>query len=172
MTQLVFLIGMPGVGKTFLGERVAKALGFGFVDMDSFIEAQEQQTVSEIFKTKGEPGFREIETLALSQIIEENEGKTIVACGGGTPCFYDNLENMRQAGKVIYLKAEIATLLRHLEDDSLARPILMNEHVDRVLMQLHQSRSVFYEQAHRIIEVESLSVPTFAQIIQKCLEEH
>ena len=89
MTRII-LIGYMGAGKTTVGKALAKALGLPFYDLDWYIETRMRRTVKQIFDESGEEGFRRIEHNMLHEVAEfEN---VVVSCGGGTPCFYDNID--------------------------------------------------------------------------------
>ena len=102
MTRII-LIGYMGAGKTTVGKALAKALGVTFYDLDWYIETRMRRTVKQIFDQEGEEGFRRIERNMLHEVAEfEN---VVLSCGGGTPCFFDNIDYMNQQGPVVYLKA-------------------------------------------------------------------
>lgn len=168
--SLVFLVGMPGAGKTYWGVQLSAALGLSFIDLDKYIEEQAGATVSHIFQESGEAVFREKETLALQALVANAGTQCIIACGGGTPIFGDNLHIMKAAGCVIYLKASFDTLLANLQRDHTDRPLLKQKDPTLLLQDLFEKRRAYYEQAHYILDVENLSVPTFAQIIAQCTD--
>jgi shikimate kinase len=170
--SLVFLTGMPGSGKTYWGRKVSDAFALPFVDIDEYIEATEGRTITEIFELEGERGFRQIEVTALRDIIAAtNNG--IVACGGGTVTHHGNIESMRAVGCIVYLKAEVTTLAGRLQDEADKRPLLTRSpYLLPTLQQMLSAREGFYEQADHILEVESLTVATFAQIIESCIKPH
>lgn len=98
----IIIIGYMGAGKTTVGKALAKELGVMFYDLDWYIESRMRKTVKQIFDEVGEEGFRQIEHNMLHEVAEfEN---VVVSCGGGTPCFFDNMEYMNQSGNTIYLK--------------------------------------------------------------------
>ena len=100
----IIIIGYMGAGKTTVGKALAKELGVMFYDLDWYIETRMHKTVKEIFDEKGEEGFRFIEHNMLHEVAEfEN---VVVSCGGGTPCFFDNMDYMNQLGTTVYLKAQ------------------------------------------------------------------
>ena len=124
MTRHVFLIGFMGSGKTHWGRVVAEQLGCLFLDLDVFIEANEGMTISEIFSSSGENGFRELERDYLRQLAALPPA--IVATGGGTPCFFDNMDWMKAHGVTIYLKTPPEVLFERLKNERLHRPLLKN----------------------------------------------
>src|SRR3954468_20375196 len=97
----IFLVGMPGTGKTWWGTRLASEYQVLFIDLDTYIEQHEKASVPALFASYGEKGFREKEHIALEKLVADKTFNGIVACGGGTPCFSGNMELMKGAGTVI-----------------------------------------------------------------------
>lgn len=161
----VFLIGMPGAGKTWWGKHIAAHYSLPFYDLDTLIQEQEGLGIAAIFEKHGASYFREREAEILSSLINDTKQTTIISCGGGTPVFSGNMDKMLQAGTVIYLRALPETILRHLQTDTTARPLLMDTDVRNKLAQLLAERSVIYEKADHIFDVETLSLATFAKIL-------
>ena len=108
----IILIGYMGSGKTTVGKALSKETGMMFYDLDWYIESRMRKTVSQIFAEKGEEGFRKIEHNMLHEVAEFED--VIISCGGGTPCFFDNMDYLNQQGDVVYLKATPETLYKHL----------------------------------------------------------
>lgn len=166
--NLIFLVGMPGVGKTYWGQAWAAQHGWGFVDLDDHVMQMSGFTVPQIFASVGEDGFRAIEAVVLEETIKgAKRTKTIIATGGGTPIYGDNMDVMRGAGCVVYLTARIKTLLNHLRDAGEERPLL-KEISDDALYAMLDERKAFYEQAHQQIEVERIGEGTFTKILEAC----
>ena len=107
--ERIYLIGLPGSGKTSLGRELAKALSYSFVDLDDLI-IKEHGSIKEIFRAKGEIYFRKIEREALMLTLLKE--KVVVACGGGTPCYFNNMDWMKWNGKTVYLKRSIEAIIR------------------------------------------------------------
>ena len=101
MTRII-LIGYMGAGKTTIGKALAKDLGVMFYDLDWYIETRMRKKVKQIFDERGEEGFRKIEHNMLHEVAEFED--VVLACGGGTPCFYDNMQYMLGQGDVVYLR--------------------------------------------------------------------
>ena len=118
----VFLMGFMGAGKTTLGKAMARNLGVSFIDLDQYIENRYMKSVSQLFATRGEQGFRELESRMLREAGEFDD--VIVSCGGSTPLIGDNMDYMLAQGKTVYLKCDNATLLRRLEVASATRPLI------------------------------------------------
>ena len=118
----LFMIGYMGSGKTTLGRAYAKTAGLSFIDLDWYIEERSHRTVSQLFAEEGEEGFRRLERRMLHEVSEFED--VVIACGGGTPCYYDNMEFMQQAGITIFLDASQDVLFRRLKIASANRPLL------------------------------------------------
>jgi shikimate kinase len=140
---------MPGTGKTTIGKRLAKSLGFSFVDLDERIVSIYQKNINTIFNQKGERFFRRIENITLLRLINDVNLPTVISCGGGTPAFFHNLGMMKQNGIIIHLSATVETLIKRLYQSS--RPMFENnsnenETTDKIF-QLIKSRTYYYQQA-------------------------
>lgn len=164
---MLFLIGMPAAGKTYWGNKLAKAYGLSFVDLDQYVERKEMMTVAAIFNTYGEEGFRERERDALHEVINDNS-VDILACGGGTPFFYENFLDMRDAGCIVYLHASIDTLISRVKKSRIDRPLVGDTDVKKRLIGLFKERVGLYRQADYILEEEKISLANFTQIISSC----
>lgn len=170
--SLFFLIGMPGVGKTFWGRRISEAYNIPFFDLDVIIAQNEGSSIPSLFAARGEAMFREIEARYLTAIIDSSRTTAIIACGGGTPCFHGNMALMKKNGTVIYLKAEIPLLLAHLAASSDLRPLLKDkEDIGSFLEDLLRQRTLAYEQAHYILHAEDISLANFDQIFALCTNQ-
>ncbi len=147
----IYLLGMPGSGKTTLGKRLAKAAGYSFVDLDAILAQQENMPVTDIFSQKGETYFRQAESNAIKETISLS--RHVVATGGGTPCFYDNLDWMNRNGITIFLDVSVSELTRRLTANANAqqkRPLVANktpEELTESLTLMRQNRLPFYEKA-------------------------
>ena len=150
----IIIIGYMGAGKTTVGKALAKELGIMFYDLDWYIESRMHKTVKQIFDESGEDGFRQIEHNMLHEVAEfEN---IVLSCGGGTPCFFDNMDYMNQLGETIYFKASPETLYAHLKMGKGVRPLLLNktsEEVQVFIREQLQKREPFYEKAKHIFDV-------------------
>jgi shikimate kinase len=148
--MIVYLVGMPGAGKTSCGMVWARQLGYKFYDMDVFIESLHGQSIPALFESAGESRFREIEKETLRLISQGN--KRIIATGGGTPCFFDNMAFMKAHGLVIFLDCPVDTLIQRLHGSQEQRPLLQHcrneEEIRKFVQALYEQRRPFYEQAH------------------------
>ena len=143
-----------GAGKTTVGRALSKELGFPFYDLDWYIENRRHKTVSEIFAEQGEEAFRKIEYNMLHEVAEfEN---VIISCGGGTPCFYDNIDYMNQQGQVVYLKATPEVLYQHLVMGKGDRPLLKGKSKEELMTFIREQlekREPFYSKAQYTLDV-------------------
>ncbi|MCM1078699.1 MAG: shikimate kinase [Bacteroidales bacterium] len=153
----IILIGYMGVGKTTVGKALAKKLGLMFYDLDWYIESRMRKTVKQIFDERGEDGFRKIEHNMLHEVAEfEN---VIIACGGGTPCFFDNIDYMNRQADTIFLKGSPETIMKHLRMGKGVRPLLLgknNEELREYIEESLMTRNPFYTKAKHTIEVQPM----------------
>ena len=153
----IILIGYMGSGKTTVGKALSKDTGMMFYDLDWYIESRMRKTVSQIFAERGEEGFRQIEYNMLHEVAEfEN---VIISCGGGTPCFFDNMDYLNQQGDVVYLKATPETLYKHLLMAKVERPLLKDKSPEELIAYITdhlKERAPFYEKARHTLDVNVL----------------
>ena len=153
----IILIGYMGSGKTTLGKALSKETGLMFYDRDWYIESRMRKTISELFAEMGEEGFRKVEYNMLHEVAEFED--VIISCGGGTPCFFDNMDYLNQQGDVVYLKATPETLYKHLQMARVERPLLkgksQEELIDYITTHL-QEREPYYQQARYQLDVNLL----------------
>ena len=149
----IYLLGFMGCGKSYLGKRLAEHLNWQFLDMDAYLEAKESKTIAQIFVEGGEALFRELEKNYLTATADFE--KTVIATGGGCPCFYDNMEWMDVSGRTIYLKTPVPILVERLQAETAHRPLLAGktkqELSDFIAAKLAE-RAPIYEQAQVIFE--------------------
>ncbi|MBR1666858.1 MAG: shikimate kinase [Bacteroidaceae bacterium] len=154
MTRII-LIGYMGAGKTTIGKVLAREMGLDFYDLDNYIEDRFHQKIPEIFATKGEEGFREIERKMLHEVAEfEN---IVISCGGGTPCFFDNMEYMNTRGETIFLNASPAVLKEHLLMGKTVRPLIQGKTSEELIAYIEESlqqRLPYYLKAKHTLDIE------------------
>lgn len=150
--KLIFITGFMGCGKTTQGKKLAKEMGYFFIDLDDYISNQYDNTITDLFQEVGEEEFRKIETKALQECINDNL-KALIATGGGTPCFNNNLELMKANGKVVYLKMEPEALYNRLFNAKNERPLIKDKANEEMLLYIEnllKIREVFYNQSQII----------------------
>lgn len=150
----IILIGYMGSGKTTIGKALSKETGMMFYDLDWYIESRMRKTVSQLFAEKGEEGFRKIEYNMLHEVAEFED--VIISCGGGTPCFFDNMEYLNQQGDVCYLKAEPEVLYKHLLMAKVERPLLKGKTAEELIAYIREhlkERETYYSKARYTLDV-------------------
>jgi len=157
----VFLIGMMGVGKTTIGQLLAKRLDYDFLDVDQFIEQATGQTVSTIFADSGEAIFRQLETATLSQVSARL--RRVVATGGGIVIAQENWSYLKH-GVIVWLDVPVEQLKERLSQDT-TRPLLQNQDLTARLTQLSEERRSRYAQAD--IHIQVLPDETPEQITER-----
>ena len=127
----IFLIGYMGCGKSTMGRAVSELTGMPFIDLDNYIERRFRLSVKEIFAQRGEDGFRDIERRMLQEVADFED--VLVACGGGTPCFFDNMEYMNSRGTTVFLNTPIPRLHSRLMRGRHKRPLIANKSDEELL---------------------------------------
>lgn len=152
MYNVIYLIGFMGAGKTTLAKQIAHLYNYKCIDIDEEIEKRLGKTIASIFSTDGEEAFRKFEADVLRSI--QIDSNTIIAAGGGLPCFHNNIEWMNENGSTIYLKHSIDELKERLESEVELRPALKNNpnltllaHIEALM----KIRSPYYQQAKFVI---------------------
>ena len=144
----IFLIGYMGAGKTTLGKAFSRELGLTFIDLDWYIEERFHKTVQQLFSERGEQGFRELEQKMLHEVAEFED--VVISAGGGTPCFFDNMEYMNGCGQTVFLDVHPDILFRRLRVAKQQRPILQgktDEDLRTFIVEALDKRAPFYSQA-------------------------
>lgn len=162
----IYLIGYMGCGKSTLGRRLAEHSGLQFVDMDDYIEKRNFKTIPQIFAEEGETEFRKKERKALEELSEFTD--TIIATGGGAPCFFDNVDLMNKSGKTIYLNIDPKILADRLIKSKTERPLIKGksrkelvEFIDETL----RKRNEFYKQASYEINQPDIDLDDLMKMI-------
>ena len=153
----IILIGYMGAGKTTVGRQLALDLGLQFYDLDWYIEMRYHTTVAKIFAEKGEQGFREVERNMLHEVAEFED--VVLSCGGGTPCFFDNMEYMNSLAETVYLQCSPEVLSQHLKMGKVERPLIKGKSDEELLQYIRESldkRLPFYTQAKHTLDVSLL----------------
>ena len=147
MTRIL-LIGFMAAGKTTLGKALAHDLGLQFVDLDHYIESRYRCTVSQLFAERGEEGFRQIERNMLHEVAEFED--VIIATGGGTPCFFDNMDYMNAQGITVFLEASVDVIHTRLTIARVQRPLVKGktaEELRQYIADLLEQRLPYYTRA-------------------------
>ncbi len=165
--NIVFICGFMGCGKTTHGKQLAKSIGYHFIDLDDYTENKFDKNITELFKELGEEEFRTVETNSLTECMNDNQ-KTIIALGGGTPCFNSNLELLKANGKLIYLKMDAENLYKRVFGIKAQRPLLASKEDKEMLAYIEnllKTREVFYDKADLTVYNNNLQEEEFKEVV-------
>jgi shikimate kinase len=164
----IFLIGFMGSGKTHWGKLLSERLKVPFFDLDTVITETEGKTISEIFSEKGEEYFRYREKEILENLVAR-QPEFIVSSGGGTPCFFNNIEFMKKNGQVIWLNTTVETLKQRLLRERMSRPLIRNigeAELKAYIIRKLGERKMYYEQADVMVNEESILLDPLIQLLK------
>jgi shikimate kinase len=165
----ITLIGFMGCGKTTVGEALAKSLGYQFIDLDKIIESVTSSSIAEIFKIEGEEYFRKQEQEAL-KVALLNNNNCIIATGGGTPCFFDNMETINKNSVSVYLKMSTDGLFDRLKSERSHRPLikdLKDKELKQFISELLLKREPHYLKAHYKVKAKDIQVGALVDFIKQ-----
>ena len=148
-------------GKTTFGKALAGSLNRKFIDLDAYIEKRAGLSVTQIFKEYGQDGFRIMEKEALHTL--DSKDNLVVACGGGTPCFFDNMEYMNHSGVTVFLQVSVSVLLNRLVAENSLRPLVAGKSAEELAAYIGnqlEERLPFYQTASILWDGESLEKET------------
>lgn len=146
-----------GCGKTTLGRALGRLTELQFIDLDLYIEARFRRTVAQLFAERGEEGFRRVEQAMLQEVAEFTD--VIVACGGGTPCFFDNMDLMLSHGTVVWLDTPAPRIIERLKINRSKRPTiaaLSNQELEQFVNKAMADRHPYYCRAHHTFNGSAL----------------
>ncbi len=169
----IFLIGFMGSGKSTLAKKLANRINYSFLDLDEEIERIEKRSVAEIFEKEGESYFRELETNLLNK-LKTFETNQVIALGGGTPCFNNNMELIHQIGFSVYLKYNSGILANRLLNSKTKRPLITNKNQEELkafIDFLLQEREQFYLKANLIIEGTNITAKQVIDLLFQNIEQ-
>ncbi len=167
----LYIIGFMGSGKTTAGKKLASALGWSFADLDEIIETEQKKSIEKIFAESGEDYFRRLENSALRNF--DNDTNTVIATGGGAPCYPGNIDFMKETGIIIYLKMTVAEIVSRLEGEQDSRPLvkgLKGEDLKKYIEQKLAEREPFYSQATITEDGSAPDIPGLAEKIRGILD--
>ena len=172
----IILIGYMGAGKTTIGRALAKELGLDFYDLDWYIENRRRKKIPQIFEELGEEGFRKIEHNMLHEVAEFED--VVISCGGGTPCFFDNIDYMNQQAQVVYLHCTPEVLHGHLLMGRIERPLIKGKSPDELIIFIKEqlsAREPYYKKAQYILDVSLMDnfekIKNTVSMLKELLEE-
>ena len=156
----IFLIGFMGCGKTHWGEQLSKKLQVPFFDLDKLIEEREGKQITEIFAEMGEENFRMLEKDVLYLVTESHE-TFVMACGGGAPCFFNNIDYMKKKGSTIWINCSVDCLHSRLVKEKDKRPLIRSipdAELRSYIIKKYADRKIFYQQADVIVADDNLTL--------------
>ncbi len=164
----IVLIGFMGSGKTVFGKKLANQLNLNFYDLDQHIELKYQMSIPSIFTNFDETVFRNLETKELTKFISKDN--FVLSCGGGTPCFNNNMELIRTLGVSVYIELNATALCDRLLNSKITRPLItgLSPHELRQKIELLLSdREKYYKQADIIISGINLKPSSLIEVLDK-----
>lgn len=156
-----------GSGKTHWGRLLSEKLGIPFFDLDEEIVGQAGKPITEIFATAGEEQFRVMESDILHQLSESND-RFIMACGGGTPCYFNNIDYMNQSGTSVWINTPLETLFSRLVHQKSKRPLIRDLSDDQLrgfISKKFSDRRMYYEQAELVVDEEPVELDKLIETI-------
>jgi shikimate kinase len=156
----IFLIGFMGCGKTHWGRELSHKLQIPFFDLDHVIEEKEGKDISTIFAETGEEYFRMLEKDVLYLLTESHES-FVMACGGGTPCFFNNIDYMKKNGMAIWINCSVECLHNRLVKEKDKRPLIANISdldLKSYIIKKYSDRKIFYQQANVILNEDDVTL--------------
>ena len=166
----IFLVGFMGCGKSTLGKNISTQIGWTFFDLDEYIEKKEGKSISLIFEEQGESYFRKIETICLKELLKFKS--CVISCGGGTPCFNNNMEIITREGASVYIKLSPAVLFDRLTLEKNKRPLIADMDDSKMFTYIQEKlneRKMFYEKAEFIVCADLETEDSMIQSINKLL---
>jgi len=163
----IFLIGFMGAGKTHWGRQLSEKLGIRFFDLDEQVVEQAGKSIPEIFATEGEEHFRLMEKEVL-YILSESHESFVMACGGGSPCYFNNIDYMNDAGTTVWINTSLDVLFKRLIKEKDKRPLireLSDEQLQAFIARKFADRKIYYEQAAITVDEEPLQLDTLIEKI-------
>ena len=156
----IFLIGFMGCGKTHWGIELSHKLEIPFFDLDSVIEEKEEKDITSIFADMGEEYFRMLEKDVLYMLTESHDS-FVMACGGGTPCFFNNIDYMKSRGTTVWINCSVECLHSRLVKEKDKRPLirsLPDDELKTFIVRKYSDRKIFYQQASIILSEEEVTL--------------
>ncbi len=172
---IIVLLGYMGSGKTTVGQQLATSMGWEHLDLDVFIEAQEKMSIAQIIHQKGVIYFRKVEHNCLKSVLQTSK-KVILSLGGGTPCYYNSMELLRDTAQSIsfYLRANVPFLTARLFPEKSHRPLIasietQNDLAEFIGKHLFE-RASFYDKADYSLGIERKTPTQLAQEIMELVQ--
>jgi len=163
----IFLIGFMGTGKSYWGRQLSEKLGMRFFDLDEEVCNHAGKSIRKIFEDEGEEQFR-LQEKEVLHIITESHDSFILACGGGTPCYFNNIDYLKESGITVWFNTQQDVLFKRLLAEKEIRPLIHNLTDEQLLAFIARKmadRRIYYEQADIHIEGEPVQLDQLIEII-------
>jgi shikimate kinase len=157
-----------GSGKTHWGKILSRQTGLPYFDLDEVIVAAEKKSIQQLFHDNGEEYFR-IKEQEVLEALSEDHDNIIISTGGGTPCFFNNIDFMKQQGKVVWLNTSVDILLERLLRQKHSRPLIKNisdGELKSFIVKKLQDRKMYYEQAHVMLHEETITIESLLKSLE------
>ncbi len=169
----VYITGFMGSGKSYWGSKWAQHYKIPFIDLDKQIETKEGITIDELFEKRGESYFRQLEAATLRSTIDIEHA--FIACGGGTPCYENNMDWMIANGGTVFIEAAPEVLMNNIMDEMIQRPLIKHLNADKLLPFIKEKlaeRNSYYYRAKQIIPFSELSDYSLDNLFLKLNNDH
>ena len=163
------LIGYMASGKSAVGSVLSSHLKMNFIDLDDYIESNENQKIATIFEEKGEIYFRQKEAYYLEELLDKDEN-AVISLGGGTPCYGNNMKLILEKSQSIYLRTSIISIYERLKNEKTKRPLVANIDDDKLKEFIAKhlfERRFYYEQSNKIVSTDN---KTIIEVVNEILE--
>jgi len=170
--MLIFIIGYMGSGKTTFGKRLANKLGYRFIDLDDLMISETGYSISDFFKEFGEDLFRKKERECLLNFFIDTTKDIVIATGGGTPCYADNMDVMNEHGVTVFLDTPLEIILERINKDMTGRPLLKDipaEERSKFIKEHLEKRRRYYSLAQIRVQGDKMNEEEVCKIITKNL---
>lgn len=167
----IFLLGFMGCGKSTLGKKIARLLHYRFIDLDKYIETRTGQRIAALFESIGEEGFRNVERECILSLLEEKH--VVISTGGGTPCYFNTMDSLLDAGCCVYIQMSEAGLFSRLRKAVQKRPLIAGKTDDALRAYIHEKlseREPIYARSHIVISGISIEAASLASILKRKVE--
>lgn len=162
----LYIVGMPGSGKSTIGKLLAKKIDLTFFDLDELIVQKEKKSIPDIFEQEGESYFRQVESEELQEITHQNES-FVLATGGGAPCYHNGIEWMNKYGTTVFIDVSPEILVKRVSEQG-ERPLLKEDPSGRI-KKLYEERHPTYQKAQLHIKADNLAVEEVVQQIARVM---
>jgi len=156
----IFLIGFMGCGKTHWGKLLSHHLHIPFFDLDEKVKEKEGKSINDIFAQNGEEYFRLAEKETLYMLTESHDD-FVMSCGGGTPCYFNNIDYMKKKGRVVWINCSTQSLYNRLIKEKAQRPLIKDmtgEQLKNYIVKKLGDRRIYYQQATIILNEDELTL--------------